>query len=380
VQVLKERNYRFFSGVPCSYFKHAIDALANDATLTYVAAVNEGAALALCAGAATAGTKSGCILQNSGFGNMVNPLTSLSQIYRVPTLIFISLRGYPDCTKDEPQHRVMGGVLTGLLEVLQVPFWIMPRDAASFATTLAEADRVVEAGDIAALLIENGTVIGDKRPVPASDRPLSRMEAIRIITDALPRNAIAVSTTGMISRELFAAADRPQNFYMQGSMGHAVAMGLGVALTAPPGTPLVVLDGDGAALMHMGSMATVGERAPRRFLHVVLDNEAYGTTGNQMTASRVARLEAVAAACGYARVARCEDAARLRNLVLELKSTDGPTCLLVKVNRREVDRIPRITSRYTPEDTALRVRRAIADAYRLADERTVRAAATCFAS
>jgi phosphonopyruvate decarboxylase len=367
VQILKERNYRFFAGVPCSYFKHAIDELADDPALTYVAAVNEGAALALCAGAATAGTKAACILQNSGFGNMVNPLTSLSRIYRIPTLIFISLRAYPDWTKDEPQHRVMGEVLTGLLDVLQVPFWTVPREPIAFAATLAEADRVVEAGGVAALLVEKDTVAGEERPTPVSDRPLSRMEAIRIIAEEAPPDAVTVSTTGMISRELFAAADRPKNFYMQGSMGHAVAMGLGLALGAPPGTPIVVLDGDGAALMHMGSMATVAERAPRRFLHVVLDNEAYGTTGNQMTASTVARLEAVAAACGYARVGRCDDAAGLRALVGELRATHGPTCLLVKVNRREVDKIPRITSRYTTEDTALRVRNAITQARQVAE-------------
>ena len=361
-QVLKERNYRFFAGVPCSYFKHAIDELANDPTLTYVAAANEGAALALCAGAATAGTKAACILQNSGFGNLVNPLTSLSQIYRIPTLILISLRAYPDWTKDEPQHRVMGQVLTGLLDVLQVPFWTIPREPIAFATTLAEADRVVEAGDVAALLIQKDTVAGENRPTPASDHPLSRMEAIRIIAEAVPPDAVVVSTTGMISRELFAASDRPQNFYMQGSMGHAMAMGLGLALAAPRATPLVVLDGDGAALMHMGSMATIAKHAPRRFLHVVLDNEAYGTTGNQMTASTVARLEAVAAACGYTRVGRCEDAAGLRTLICELRATNGPTCLLVKVNRREVEKIPRITSRYTTEQTALRVRDAIAHA------------------
>src|SRR5262249_46940206 len=214
--------------------------------------------------------------QTRALGTRFTLLTPLSQFSRIPPLILISLRAYPDGTKDEPQHRVMGQVLTGLLDVLQVPFWTMPREPIAFAATLAEADRIVEAGGVAALLIQKDTVVGENRPTPASDRPLSRMEAIRIIAEAVPPDAVVVSTTGMISRELFAASDRPQNFYMQGSMGHAMAMGLGLALAAPIATPLVVLDGDGAALMHMGSMATIAKHAPHRFLHVVLDNEAYG--------------------------------------------------------------------------------------------------------
>ena len=358
-QVLKERSYRFFAGVPCSFFKHAIDEFSADPALVYVGAVNEGAALALCAGAAVRGTKAACLLQNSGFGNLVNPLTSLSQIYRIPTLLFISLRAYPDWTKDEPQHRFMGQMLTDLLATVRVPFWTVPRDPIAFAATLTKADSVIEAGGVAALLIEKDTMTGEKRPIPELQRPLSRMDAIRVIAEELPQNAVVVSTTGMISRELFGAADRPQNFYMQGSMGHATAMGLGIALTTSPGNPVVILDGDGAALMHMGTMATVAQNAPRRFLHIVVDNEAYGTTGNQMTASTTARLEAVAAACGYARVARCDDAESLRALVNDLLAADGPTCLLVKVNRRETDNIPRITSRYTPETTAIRVHDAI---------------------
>src|SRR5262249_42921790 len=190
-------------------------------------------------------------------------------IYRIPTLLFISLRAYPDWTADEPQHRFMGQMLTGLLDTLQVPFWTMPRDPIGFAAVLAEADCVIEAGGVAALLIEKDTMTGEMRPIPKLERSLSRMDAIRIIAEQIPKNAVVVSTTGMISRELFAAADRPENFYMQGSMGHAMAMGLGVALTAPPGIPVVILDGDGAALMHLGSMATIGERAPKRLLHIV---------------------------------------------------------------------------------------------------------------
>jgi phosphonopyruvate decarboxylase len=361
---LKERGYRFFAGVPCSYFKHAIDEISADSAFTYVGAANEGAALALCAGAATAGTKAACLLQNSGFGNLVNPLTSLSLTYGIPTLLFISMRAFPDWTTDEPQHSIMGKTLPSILDAVGVPYWVMPRDPDAFAQALAAADEVIEAGRIAALLIEKGAMTGAAVPAARSDLPLSRIEAIRIVTEEIPRDAVVISTAGMISRELFAAADRPHNFYMQGSMGHAMAMGLGVALTTSSMTPVVILDGDGAALMHMGTMATIGDRRPKRFLHVIIDNEAYGTTGNQLTAAATTRLDAVAAACGYAAVAQCDDATKVRAFITEFCAIEGPTCLVVKVNRRDMDQTPRITSVYTPEQTTAQVRRAIASCQR----------------
>jgi phosphonopyruvate decarboxylase len=357
VRVLQERGYRFFAGVPCSYFKHAIEELSTDPRLSYVGAVNEGAALGLCAGATIAGTKSACLLQNSGFGNLVNPLTSLSVPYRIPTLLFISLRAYPDSTKDEPQHRLMGERLTDLLDALEVPFWTVPRDSAAFAEVLEQADDKISAGGVAAMLIEKRTLCGEKKLAPASKRPLSRTESIGIIAQELPKNAIVISSTGMISRELLAAADRSQNFYMQGSMGHAMSMGLGIALAAPD-SRVVVIDGDGSVLMHMGGMATIAECVPRHLTHIVIDNEAYGTTGNQSTASSVARLDLVADACGYVRAALCDDATSLRGLMRELCAIEGPTCLVVKVNRHEADNIPRITTQYSPEQTTLRVQTA----------------------
>src|SRR5262249_62205770 len=138
--------------------------------------------------------------QTRALGTRFTLLTPLSQFSRIPPLILISLRAYPDGTKDEPQHRVMGQVLTGLLDVLQVPFWTIPREPIAFATTLAEADRVVEAGDVAALLIQKDTVAGENRPTPASDHPLSRMEAIRIIAQAGPPHPGGVSAPRMRSR------------------------------------------------------------------------------------------------------------------------------------------------------------------------------------
>jgi phosphonopyruvate decarboxylase len=353
---LKARGYRFFSGVPCSYFKDAIEEIGTDPALTYVGAVNEGAALALCAGAVTAGQKSACFLQNSGFGNLVNPLTSLSLIYRIPTLLFISMRAYPDGAQDEPQHRIVGATLRGILDAFEVPNEVLPRERKRFEQALARADRVIGAGGIAALLIEKGAMTGDKKPATSDRYPMSRMDAISILAEGLPEDAVVVSTTGMASRELFAFSDRARNFYMQGSMGHAMAMGLGVAIAAARETPVVILDGDGAAFMHMGSMATIGERAPGRFLHFIIDNESYGTTGNQATPSAVIHLEKVAAACGYVRTASCDDPAELRSLLAEFRAIEGPTCLLAKVNQREGENVPRVTDLHAPDQTAERVR------------------------
>ena len=361
-RMLQDLGYRFFSGVPCSYFKHLITEIEGEEALRYIDAANEGVALAACSGASLAGAKSVCLLQNSGFGNLLNPLTSLSMIYNIPTLLVISLRAYPDEFEDEPQHRVIGRSLPSMLDILGLPYRFLARDAETFCRDLGELDRVIEAGQSAALLVRKGVISKGRTAArrPALRSSLSRKQAIEVIADLLPDNAVVVSTTGMISRELFAVRDRAETFYMQGSMGHAPAIALGVAAFTQ-GRPIIVLDGDGAVLMHLGALATTGHHKPRKFLHVILDNEAYSTTGNQPTASRTTRLEKVAVACGYADAARCETSKEIRSQFPRMLDSDGPACLVIKVNHETGSGTPRVTNAYAPEETALRFREALAD-------------------
>ncbi|TLY36600.1 MAG: sulfopyruvate decarboxylase subunit beta [Nitrospirae bacterium] len=168
----------------------------------------------------------------------------------------------------------------------------------------------------------------------------SRARAIGAVLELLTDQPVIICN-GFPSREACKQADRPTHFYMIGSMGVAPAIGLGVALSKPA-KKVVVLDGDGNVLMGMGTLATVGALKPKNFLHVVLDNEVYGSTGNQPTFSRVVRLEQVAKAAGYVHVERVRER---EDLVYELKqmlAKDGPSMLLVKVTEQaeDVDRVP----------------------------------------
>jgi phosphonopyruvate decarboxylase len=352
---LERHGYTFFTGVPCSYFQGPIELATNGERLRYVAAANEGAALGVAAGAALAGARPVVMLQSSGFGNLVNPLTSLSMVYGIPALVFISLRAHPDGYGDEPQHRVMGASLERLLGVLGLPVEPLPEDAAGFERLLDDADTRFADGRSTVVLVARGSIGTCPVGMGAADEPpLSRAEAVACVVEELPADAVTVSTTGLISRELFAARDLASNFYMQGSMGHAAAIGLGVALERAD-RPVVVVDGDGAVLMHMGTLSTIGFYAPANLVHVVIDNEAYESTGSQATTTSRTRLEEVALACGYRRAWRCTRAAEVRDALRAAAAGGGPALVLVKVNRSAASEPPRVTTTYAPADTTRRV-------------------------
>jgi phosphonopyruvate decarboxylase len=356
-ETLAERGYTFYTGVPCSYFKQPINYVLRQPRLTHVMAANEGAALAIAAGAWLSGRKCVLMIQNSGLGNLINPLTSLLAPYRIPAMIFVSGRAYPDGTDDEPQHLVMGAKGRGLLASIGVHRLDMPDQRAAFAAVVADADAVTtERRCPVVVMVPKGTIGGGEdggegRPGSVAAYPMRRQDAIRVVAEQLLGAEAVVSTTGMISRELFGLLDREGNFYMQGSMGHARSIGLGIALSQP-GRKVVVLDGDGAALMHMGSLSTVGHYAPAHILDVVLDNEAHGTTGYQDTTSSTTRLDLVARACNYRAAYFCTTPEELAAAVVSGLGSPGPTFILAKVNRVEAPRVPRVTARYTPDATA----------------------------
>jgi phosphonopyruvate decarboxylase len=357
VEALQGHGYTFFAGVPCSFFTSTIRLLEARGGMRYVAAPNEGAALATAAGASLSGRPSVVLLQNSGFGNLLNPLTSLCLVYRIPVLLLISMRGYPDPKADEPQHRILGATLGRLLDTVGVWTTELPdRDDALPVVIDEAARRSRDEQSVVALLVRRGVIENGGETScagPGQDHPLARTEALHAIAARVAASDIIVSTTGHISRELFHRHDRVGNFYMQGSMGHAMAIALGVALTKPD-RRVFVLDGDGAALMHLGSLSMIGHYAPPNLVHVILDNEAYESTGGQATTSRTTRLEDVAAACGYAHVARCAGGAELAASMAGLGER-GPVCLLVKIGRGTGDALPRVTTEYPPEATTRRL-------------------------
>ncbi len=356
-ELLSARGYTFYTGVPCSTFKHVINHVLSAPALQFVMAANEGAALGIAAGAWLGGRKPVVVLQNSGVGNLVNPLTSLSAPYRIPSLLLISARAYPEGTGDEPQHRLIGASVRGLLAGFGVHRIDLPQDPAGIAEAIAEADERVSAREeCVAIMVRDKTIGGGaKAPGWARAFSLTRDDALRIVAARLRSDDAVVSTTGKISRALFAAHDRAGSFYMQGSMGHARAIALGIAL-AQPRRRVVTVDGDGATLMHMGSLSTVGFYAPANLVEVVIDNEAHGSTGNQHTTSSSTDLAAVARACNYARSWFCVNDAELQEALDAALASAGPHLILVKTNRDEAGELPRITSRYEPDAIARSMR------------------------
>lgn len=365
----RARGLLTWTGVPCSFLTPFINHVIDDPGLRYVASANEGDAVATAAGVALAGGRAVAMMQNSGLGNAMSPLTSLTWTFRLPVLVLCTHRGAPGL-RDEPQHELMGEVTRSLFEVMRVPLGDFPDRAEGAAPALAEAIAYMDAERRPyGLLMQKGAVAPRAlagRALPArsgetdvhhhgfarapSDRP-SRGDALRRVVARTPEGAaVVIATTGHTGRELYALADRANHFYMVGSMGCASSLGLGVALEAP-GTEVVVVDGDGAALMRMGNFATVGSYGQDNFTHVVLDNEAHESTGGQTTVSANVRFAEVAAACGYRSVVSGDDVG-LIDLVCGNPDLPGPRLLHLKIRASGRDDLPRPSAR--PEDLAAR--------------------------
>jgi phosphonopyruvate decarboxylase len=304
--------FDFYSGVPCSFLAPLINRVISDPKLHYVGATSEGEALAIAAGAWLAGRKSVVMCQNSGLGNCVNPLTSLNWPFRIPTLLIVTWRGQPGL-EDEPQHELMGQITAELLDVMRLPHAPFPSDESGVAEVLEKADKsMAESGLPFALIMAKGAVGTEALdppppppPSPAGDfedrssggqRP-ARAQVLQNLLAVAPVDAAIIATTGKTGRELFTLADRRQQLYQVGSMGCAGAMGLGVALNVK--RPVIVIDGDGAALMKLGALATIGAHAPDNLVHLILDNGVHDSTGGQATVSPGVSFAGAARACGY---------------------------------------------------------------------------------
>ena len=334
------RGFSFYTGVPCSFLTPLINRVISDPALAYVGAASEGEAVAVAAGAWLAGRRTVVMCQNSGLGNTVNPLTSLNYPFRIPTLMIVTWRGQPGLA-DEPQHELMGAVTGSLLDTIAIGHAGFPSDAGAVAAALDRAERAMAADALPfALVMEKGSVRDDGlvQPDPAlrprgaiedlrqgGARP-ARIDLLRRVQALAPAEAAVVATTGKTGRELFTLDDRPQQLYQVGSMGCASAMGLGIALNTR--RPVLVLDGDGAALMKLGAMATIGAHAPGNLIHLLLDNGVHDSTGGQATVSPSVDFAAVAQACGYPRAYGCDSEAGFAR-ALEAAVASGPRPVLI---------------------------------------------------
>ena len=309
VAALEAEGVSFFTGVPDSLLKSFCAYLTDSRAGSHVIAANEGGAVGLAAGHYLAtGEPALVYMQNSGQGNAVNPLCSLADpdVYSIPMVLLVGWRGEPG-VKDEPQHLKQGKVTVSLFETLGIPTEVLPDDeflALESARRMAALAK--EKSCPVALVVRKGLfaeyVLKDRKPDIAE---LPRERAIEETLRSLPEDAVVVSTTGMISREVYETRERMEqghsrDFLTVGSMGHALMIALGIARERP-GRPVFCLDGDGASIMQMGNMAIAGQSGCANLTHIVFNNAAHDSVGGQPTVGGAIDLPAIAAACGYNR-------------------------------------------------------------------------------
>ena len=340
----------FYAGVPdsllknlCAYITDHADAMHN------IIAANEGGAMGLAAGHYLATSQIPVVyMQNSGEGNIINPLASLTDpdVYNIPVLLVIGWRGKPG-VHDEPQHVKQGKVTTGLLNVMGVDYTVLSKEEDKAEAQIKKAVAYMQATkQCYALVIEKDTFDAyTLQNVEKNDLAMSREEAIQTVAAALGEKDCIVSTTGMISRELFEYRTamnqgHERDFLTVGSMGHASQIALGIAM-AKPDRRVWCFDGDGATILHMGSLAIIGQKSPRNYVHVIFNNGAHDSVGGQPTVGLKIDLSAVAKAVGYKATYSVENKAELEAILKQVNGFESPSLLEIKVkkgNRKDLGR------------------------------------------
>lgn len=349
IDLLVANNIDCFAGVPdsllkniCAYITDHLDAQHN------IIAANEGAAIGLAAGHYLATGHPACVyMQNSGEGNIINPIASLTdpEVYNIPVLLLIGWRGKPG-VHDEPQHIKQGKVTTGLLNTMGINYDVLSKEEEKAQKQIAKAIDALKRNEVYALVIEKDTFEDYKLQTNEQNNySMSREEAIQTVASELGEMDCIVSTTGMISRELFEYREskgqgHERDFLTVGSMGHASQIALGIAL-AQPERRVWCFDGDGATIMHMGSMAIVADKTPKNYVHVVFNNGAHDSVGGQPTVGLKINLPSIAKAVGYKLAISVDNKEELENRLSNLAAQEGPVLVEVKVkkgNRKDLGR------------------------------------------
>jgi len=351
---LKARGIDLFAGVPDSLLKNFCAYADNNAApLEYIITANEGNAVALAAGYHLAtGKLAAVFMQNSGLGNSVNPLASLTdpEVYRIPLLLIIGWRGEPG-VKDEPQHVKQGRITPGQLELLEIPHWIVQANSDIEAILEESLEKLKQTNAPTALLVRKGAFSTFKsQRIAEHGASLKREEVLREIVALSEAQDLFLSTTGKTSRELFELrvqrGELQRDFLTVGSMGHTSSIALGVALGNPK-KRVICLDGDGAALMHMGALAIIGSLKPSNLVHVLLNNAAHESVGGQPTVAAKMDFAAIAKACGYKAYHLATDLQSLKACWQSLNEANGPYLLEVRIATGSRDDLGRPSS--TPE-------------------------------
>ena len=365
INQLTKYGYSFFSGVPCSYLTSVINAVINSKKIKYIGATSEGEAVGIASGAWLAGKKSVVMIQNSGLGNTINPLTSLNYPFNIPILLITTWRGEPKI-KDEPQHELMGKITKNILTLSKIKNEIFPTNEKNLKKVLFKINNLTNKTSLPyALIMRKETIKKEKlkqkkiffkkknkvliyykkKKLPA------RFQIIKELQKNINNKIAVISTTGKTGRELFSLKDCENYFYQVGSMGCANAIALGVALNSKK--KIIILDGDGALLMKMGNMSTIGANQPKNLIHILLDNNVHDSTGQQLTNASTVDFSNIAINCGYKNSYSADNLDDFSKIIkTNLKNTFGPTFIHIKIQKGSIENLGRPTIH--PKDVALR--------------------------
>ena len=365
INQLTKYGYSFFSGVPCSYLTSVINTVINSKKIKYIGATSEGEAVGIASGAWLAGKKSVVMIQNSGLGNTINPLTSLNYPFKIPILLITTWRGEPKI-KDEPQHELMGKITKNILTLSKIKNEIFPTDEKNLKKVLFKINNLTNKTSLPyALIMRKETIKKEKlkqkkiffkkknkvliyykkKKLPA------RIQVIKELQKNINNKIAVISTTGKTGRELFSLKDCENYFYQVGSMGCANAIALGVALNSKK--KIIILDGDGALLMKMGNMSTIGANQPKNLIHILLDNNVHDSTGQQLTNASTVDFSNIAINCGYKNSYSADNLDDFSKIIkTNLKNTFGPTFIHIKIQKGSIENLGRPTMH--PKDVALR--------------------------
>lgn len=341
--LIAELGIKVITGIPdstlqefCAY----LDSEGKEVFEKHIVPANEGAAVGIAIGEYLSTATPACVyMQNSGLGNVVNPVTSLvnNQIYGIPMLFLIGWRGEPGM-HDEPQHKFMGEITQRLLEVLDILYDVV--DSHTSERKLLEiAQKIKKAFSEKkqyALIVKKGTFEQVHKLEYRNDNILIREDVIRSVVNWLRSEDIVVSTTGKISRELYESMDilkgsHEQAFLCVGGMGYANMIAYQIA-DRNPGKRVICLDGDGAVLMHMGSLSVIGSHPVDNLIHICLDNEAHESVGGMYTGARGVAYDAVARACGYQNTYCVSSDDQMKEILTQIDRNKGLWFVRVKVN------------------------------------------------
>ncbi len=366
----RELGFNFFTGTPCSYLKPFINYVIDTDGFEFIDSVNEGDAVAIAAGATIGGKRAVVMFQNSGLGNAVNPITSLTYTFNIPVMVITTLRGEPGGPADEPQHELMGQITISMLETMRLKWAYFPQTESEVGPALKLADDYMKSTNQPFVFVMRKDDIAEyklqKKPAPSKKdfnithtdhfnldykARVTRTPVLEALQKEMGLEAAVIATTGKTGREFYEVGDQKNQFYMVGSMGCALAFGIGLALVKPK-LKVIVIDGDGALLMRTGSMATAGAYKPKNLVHVLIDNEAHDSTGGQGTVTGSVSFGAIAAGFGYDEIYSTDELEKFSELLKKLKTTDKTTFVHLKTQKGSPEKLGR--PKVTPAEVSVR--------------------------